>query len=356
MASWRDTDKLTPKENYLRMYRGEEIEYIPTHTFFGAPVNEERPIAPFGTCTMLYRDDFKPGADKFHDDWGVEYTSVPSANGSFIPSGTHTNDYLIKDVTKWRDYIDKPILYDGINWKEKAAQDLKDFNRDETAIVCGSPMMPFQQLMAMLGFVDGLTLLYEEPEAILEIEDYMISYLEPHIRANIEAYNPDLFYILDDTATQRSPFISPKLFDEMFLPLYERIARPALERGIPLVYHNCGHCEALLPSMVKLGVRYWDPAQPVNDIHGLQETLCKEYNFNIIGGFKWKEPEGWPEVSEEYVRQQMRDNIDEYAPGGHFLPCASIIGPGGDPLTKQVNSWLADESYYYRREWMKKHG
>lgn len=349
-------DRLTPKENYLRLCRGEEIEYIPTHTFFSVPVYDEVPIKPFGPCTMLYREDFRPGAESFHDDWGVEYTSVPSANGSFIPSGTHTNDYLIKDLHHWYDYIEKPRLYDGIDWKRKAHEDFEGFDRNWTAVVNGSPLMPFQQLMAMLGFNDGLVALYEEPEVCAEILDYMLDYLVPHMEACMDAYEPDLFYLLDDTATQRAPFISLELFREVILPAYRRLCKPAIDRGVPLVYHNCGKCEAFLPDMVRLGVRYWDPAQTQNDLHGLQETLCEEYNFNIIGAFTWEEPKSWPEISEEYVCAQMRKNIDEYAPGGHFLACAAIIGPGGDPLTAQVNSWLARESYYYRREWMRKNG
>ena len=362
-------DKLTPKENYMRLYKGEDIEYIPTHTFFGMPVHGERTIAPFGTCTMLYKDDFYPGADKFHDDWGVEYTSVPSANGSFIPSGTHTNDYLIKDITHWQDQIWKPCLYDGIDWKAKAEEDLKDFDRSQTAVVCGSPWMPFQQIMAMMGFNEGLIAMYEEPEKIHEIMRYCMDYLKPHMEANIEYYRPDFFYILDDTSTARSPFISQDMFEEMILPYYLEMTETCRERGIPVLYHNCGRCEDFLPVMVeKVGVRYWDPAQPQNDLHGLQQGLCKDFNFNFIGGFTWHAPENWSYIVanwgklsekemadlEEHVRREMRANIDEFGPGGHFLPAGSIIGPGGDPLTKPVNEWLADESYLYRREFMLK--
>lgn len=364
-------DKLTPKENYLRLAHGEDIEYIPTHTFFSMPIHDERPITPMGPCTMLYREDFKPGALTFHDDWGVEYITVRSANGGFIPTGTHTGKYLISDIYKWREQIDTPRLYDGIDWKEKAREDLSKVDRSKTAIVNGSPVMPFQQIMAMMGFNEGLMAMYDEPEIIHDIMNYMMDYLIPHMEACMDAYEPDLFYILDDTATQRAPFISMDMFEEMVLPYYIRMTRLCRERGVPVVYHNCGKCESFLPHMIKdVGVQYWDPAQPVNDLHEIQATLGKEYNFNIIGGFTWKEPDNWAEIVcswpnlppqkmddlEEYVRQQMRDNIDKYAPGGHFLPCAAIIGELGDPLTAQINAWLADESYLYRREWMKKNG
>ncbi|MBQ8830864.1 MAG: hypothetical protein IJ017_04650 [Oscillospiraceae bacterium] len=349
-------DKLTPKENYLRLCRGEEIEYIPTQTYFGASINGEQPIAPTGLCGpgMMYREEFGSGTETFHDDWGVEYISVPSANGGFMPMGTHTNEYLIKDIYKWRDYIDKPCLYDNIDWERKAQSDLAKIDREQTAVVVGSPLQPFQQLMAMIGFVDGLVALYEEPEIMEEILDYMITYIEPHIQANIDYYNPDLFVILDDTATQRVPFISVDMFRELLMPAYRRIAKAATDRGIPLLYHNCGNCQAFMPDMIDLGVRYWEPAQTTNDLDTIQKTLCPQYNFNVVGGFDWVEPE--VELTEDYTRQLMRDYINRWAPGGHFITAAGIIGPLGDKRTAQINEWLTDESYTYRREWIKKQG
>lgn len=349
-------DKLTPKENYLRLCRGEDIEYIPTQTFFGPSINDEQPIVAAGLATpgMTRSKKSVPGAKTHFDDWGVEYISVPEANGGALPMGTHTNEYLIKDIYKWREYINKPSLYDDIDWAAKAKEELDKIDRNQSAVVCGCPLGPFQQLMAMIGFVDGLVALYEEPEIMEEILDYMISYMEPHIAATVEHYNPDLFIILDDTATQRAPFISLNMFRELFMPAYRRITKAATDRGIPLLYHNCGNCQVFLPDMIDLGVRYWDPAQTVNDLAGMQQTVCKEYNFNLVGAFNWVEPEG--EVTEEYTRQLVRDYIDRWAPGGHFVSMGGVLGQLGDQRAAQINEWIKDESYIYRREWMKKQG
>lgn len=138
------------------------------------------------------------------------------------------------------------------------------------------------------------------------------------------------------------------------MPAYRRLSKAATDRGIPLMYHNCGNCQALMPDMIDLGVRYWEPAQTSNDLISMQKTLCPRYNFSIVGGFDWVEPDG--ELTEEYTRQLMRDYIDRLAPGGHFITAAGIIGPLGDKRTAQINQWLTDESYTYRREWVKKQG
>lgn len=349
-------DRLTPKENYLRMCRGEEIEYIPTHNMWSEPIYDEVPLKTFGCMNRLYADDMKPGAKLFHDNWGVEYTSVPSANGGFIPVGTHTGKYLIEDIYHWRDYIKEPHFYDDIDWERVAQEELSQIDRKRTAVVNGIPVSIFQSLMALMGFNEGLINLYEEPELCKEILDFEVDYVLPHIEKCFDIYKPDLFYIIDDTATQRAPFMSLEMFREMILPYYKKICKKAIDNGVPLLYHNCGLCEPYLQDMIDLGVRYWDPAQPVNDLHRIQKTFGEKYNFSIVGAFDWKEPETWPEVSEEYVREQVRQNIDEYAPYGHFLAAPGIIGMLGDPLIKQVNDWMADESYHYRRAWMKKNG
>lgn len=351
-------DILTPKENFLRLSRGEEIEYIPAFNMWAPGIHDEVTLKTFGVMNRLYADDFKPGAKSFHSNWGVEYTCVPAANGGFIPVGTHTGRYLVEDLYHWRDYVPKPTFYDGVDWEKVAQEELSQVDRERTTIVCGTPVCPFQDVMAMLGFNDGLIALHEEPEIIEEMIDFMVSYVEPHLEANAEIYKPDVFYILDDTATQRAPFFSPTLFRELFMPFYRRIAKPFTDRGIPLMYHNCGLCEPFLPDMIELGVRYWDPAQTVNDLHGIQKTFGEKYNFSIIGGFDWQEPENWPEVDEEFVREQVRRNIDEFAPGGHFVAAPGIIANLEDPklaeAAKRVNDIMADESYYYRRAWMKK--
>ena len=120
-------------------------------------------------------------------------------------------------------------------------------------------LMPFQQIIAFMGFSNGLMAIYEEPEAFEELLNFMVDVYMPVVQATVDYYTPDILYLLDDTATSFSPFISPELYRSILKPVYKRLAKPAMERGIPLQFHNCGRCEDFIDDMMDFGVKIWDP-------------------------------------------------------------------------------------------------
>ena len=121
-------------------------------------------------------------------------------------------------------------------------------------------LMPFQQVIAFMGFTNGLMASYEEPEAFEELINFMVDIYMPVIQATVDYYEPDLLYLLDDTASAFSPFISPPTYREILKPAYARLTKPAVERGIPIQFHNCGKCEDFVDDMIEIGVKIWDPS------------------------------------------------------------------------------------------------
>jgi uroporphyrinogen-III decarboxylase len=142
--------------------------------------------------------------------------------------------------------------------------------------------------------------LYEEPEEVEALFDYMLEHSLYITKNVIHYYKPDGYYLLDDTATQMNSFISPALFDELLVPRYKKCLDIARNEGIPIFYHNCGKCEKLLPSMVEIGVAVWDPAQTMNDLPAIKKRFGRSLAIN--GGFEYMMPDTWPEFDEEEVR------------------------------------------------------
>jgi hypothetical protein len=70
----------------------------------------------------------------------------------------------------------------------------------------------------------------------------------------------------------------------------------------------------------------------------------------LAGCWEWIVPETWPEVSEEAVRQSVRDIIDTYAPGGGFAFGGGAVGRFGDQTIENVNHWVQEEAYYYGKK------
>jgi hypothetical protein len=200
--------------------------------------------------------------------------------------------------------------------------------------------------MAFIGHEAGLLAMYEEPDAVMEIEDYMCSFLEPYLEKTIEYYKPDIWALGDDTCTEISPFFSVEMYRKFFKPIYQRMAQPALDRGIPVLFHICGQLHDFVPEMLDFGVQYIEPTQESNDIMWLKQTYK---NVSFIGGYDYGRhvPPGYPNYDEELLRQDVRETIDKYSPGGAWGMFAWPISYVGDPNIDRVKQIIWQETEIY---------
>ena len=150
---------LTEKENFMRLYKGEMPEWIPRYTL--GPVRGLKGVKPaVGVIgPSLINPHRKPGGGK--DIWGVEYITSREAAGGLLPK---TWDFLLEDVTKWRDVIKAPNL-DDVDWEMMCKKDMEasGIDRSQTALEMVASHGYFQELMAFMGFTEGLCALFDEP-------------------------------------------------------------------------------------------------------------------------------------------------------------------------------------------------
>lgn len=339
--------KLTPKENFLRLLKGEIPESVPLHNMGEIGYNNEATIKLIGPS--LYNETHIGSMPNGTIDiWGVRYVATESTGFGCIPEpGKIMLD--IDNLNHWRDFIKVPKLPDNIDWEMMAKKDWEKAKIDHTqsAAMAVIGVMPFQQLVAFMGFEGALMSFYEEPDAVKEIFECMVDIYLPICEATVRYYTADCVYLLDDTASALNPFISKSMYEEFLLPVYKTLTKPFRDEGIPIQFHNCGHCESLLDDMVSFGVKVWDPAQTMNDLCEIK----KKYGRDLVlaGCFDWTPPAGWPDVDEETIRQMVRDTVDMYAPGGAYMGRAGALGIPGDINIEKVNRWLGEEMYWYTR-------
>ncbi|MCR3923319.1 MAG: veratrol--corrinoid protein metyltransferase [Firmicutes bacterium] len=329
------TAHLTQKENFLRVARGEMPEYVPVSTF-GEPGGA--PLMAMADPSIL--GSFR-GPDGGKDPWGVTFVTNEETNFAALPK---PNDFILTDVTKWRDIIKAPD-YSGYDWVAAAKADREKFVKDpdKTAFVISGYADLFQQFIGFMGFTEGLCALYEEKEEVEELLDYMLEHSLYITKNVLHYYKPEGYYLLDDSASKLQPFISPKLFDELFVPRYKQCLDLVREEQIPIFYHNCGRCEDLMPSMVDIGVSVWDPAQVENNLVKVKERFGRKLAIN--GGFEYKMPLTWPIIDEEDVRETVRDTFKRLAPDGGFIFSGMITSLDRvDPKVREVNGWIRDEA------------
>lgn len=329
------TAHLTPKENFLRVARGETPEWVPVSPFGGPGIPPLMSMAD----PMILGSFRGPGGGV--DPWGVTFVTGEEIDFAALPK---PNDFILTDVTKWQDSIKAPD-YSGFDWEAAARADREKYVKDpeQTAFVIAGYADLFQQFIGFMGFTEGLCAIYEETEAVEELLDYMLEHSLYITKNVLHYYKPEGYYLLDDTASKLQPFISPTLFQELFVPRYKQCLDLVREESVPIFYHNCGRCEELIPSMVEIGVNVWDPAQIENDLVAMKKRYGNKLAIN--GGFEYRMPINWPNVDEEEVRQQVRDSFARLAGDGGYIFSGGVTSLAyGDPDVLRVNGWIRDEA------------
>ena len=325
---------LTPKENLLRMYRGEMPEYLPRGGFTNV------------MCSGLVNVK-APGYHK--DEFGVEYDGKESVfDGAPIPIAGR---YVIHDITKWRDELKIPT-FDGFDWEMLAKKDLENIDRSKTGVVMYYGKT-FQRLMDFMGFEEGLCAMFEEPEECYALFDAVTEYNVELIKNLVKYYKPDSICIPDDTATARAPFISLKAYRELVKPFHKRIAEVVLNAGVFLEMHDCGVCQDFIDDWLEIGVTSWNPAQPQNDLPAIKAKYGRK--LILAGGWDSQGPESFPEYDDDLLLEKLKEYTDKMAPGGGFVWMAMVNGNRDDLLRQRKMDLIGKFYEEYARDWYQTH-
>jgi hypothetical protein len=339
---------LTEKENYLMLLRGEQPEWVPTYTF-GAPPGSPRPV-PNQIVGPSFMGEFRmKGGGK--DIWGVEFVATYETGNAMLPK---PGDFILTDIRKWRDVIKAPDI-SGYDWESMVKKDLEmiGVDRNQTAVAFAMHFGYFQQLMAFMGFNEGLCAMYEEPDEVLELFDYLCTFYCTVAKNVLPHLKPDVYTLMDDTAAWGNPFISPEMYRELVIPFHDREAKLARDLGIPITMHNCGKAECFIDDWLSIGVCMWDPAQTCNDLEGVKKKYGNR--LAIAGGWDARGELASPDVTDEQIYASVEDVMNRLAPGGGYAFCGGFLGPIDDPEVARKNSVLHKAAAEIGRNFYKKH-
>ena len=333
--------KVTPKENFMKLVDGGHPDYVPYYTMMGEPYLGEAADVMMSAPTF----DFNPGMDA----WGVPQKAPSTGVAAAMPD---TGTILLHDIEDWSKVLKFPKVNE-FDWEKAYEAGLKQFNIDRTqsAVKCGPGFMPFQELVALMGFSGGLEALYTDPEEVSAMLNAMVDHIEPYYTKMFEASKPDLWYLLDDSCAEQTPFFSPEIYKEVFLPIYKRLAKPAMDNDIPVVFHNCGFVEPFMEMMTEFNVQILEPMQEQNHIMALKEQF--KGRMSMVGGWDWNKriPANWPNFDEEEIRQGVRDAIDKACVGGAYGFGGGIPSTALDAdAAAKANLIVVDEAHWYGRK------
>ena len=124
----------------------------------------------------------------------------------------------------------------------------------------------------------------------------------------------------DDSGTQRGEFISPDLWAEMIKPHYAKLCG-WIHRHTKMktFFHCCGSIPGLIPHLIEAGVDILNPVQ--TSAAGMDPAVLKSrFGGRIVfwgGGCDTQSV--LPSASPEEVREQVRERMRIFKPGGGYV-------------------------------------
>ncbi len=329
----------TPKQMFLDMAKGIQPDRLLQYCYMPNPY-AKYPLTcmNIGTSVLGHTPN---DAGELIDIWGVPYVTTRETGFSPLPK---PGVFILDEIENWRDVIKAPDL-SNVDWDAACQKDLDNLkamgiDRNETAIGLMTHLGYFQIIMSFMGFENGLCAMFENPEEVKALVDYMSDFYCGVLDNIIDRFKPDYLQVTDDIAIYNTPFMSLEQYRDLFRPAYEKLISYAKERNIPVAMHCCGNCTAFIDDWLEMGVTYWDPAQLGNDLVAIQ----KKYGDKIVicGGFDLTGELTDPHCTEEAFKNAVHETIDRYTKYGMYVFDGWLFCDPDDEILNSHNKWLTE--------------
>lgn len=200
----------------------------------------------------------------------------------------------------------------------------------------------FERFTKLMGLETFSYLLYDDPPLIEKMFE-MGGQLAVALFAYM-ANQPGLgaLWLADDLAYGAGTLVSPAVYRKYLFPWYRKIAEIARGAGVPLIFHSDGDLRSILPDLVDIGFNAIQPIEPnAMDIRELKlqygHRLCLVGNIDLGYTLTLGSP--------EEVREEVRQRIQDVAPGGGYCLGSSNTVTNYVPLANFRAMVKADFAY-----------
>ncbi len=174
----------------------------------------------------------------------------------------------------------------------------------------------------VIGMNDFMMMVYEDRDLVEEILEIETQHYVRMTKAFVEA-GVDFVWPADDVAFNTGLFIPPKIMKEMWVPRMARIFEPAVNAGIPVMFHSDGRIDDIVEDLIEMGTVCLNPMDPYGIDYKTYkqrfgDRLCLSGNVDI----EWPLSKGTPDEIDTDVKAHM----DALKPGyGYVATCSHSI-------------------------------
>ena len=170
-----------------------------------------------------------------------------------------------------------------------------------------------------LGIENFMLKLYDDPDLVEEIFRIFLGY-SVKMAELVAERDVDFLFIDDDLCDNSGFMVNPQYIRELWKPMTEEVIRPALDKGIPVLFHCCGNLREFIPMIIGMGACGIHPIQAnCNDIYRYKaefgKDICLIGNMDIAGVLALGSP--------EEVELDTKRHIEGLSAGGGYVVCSS---------------------------------
>ncbi|MHB9129603.1 MAG: uroporphyrinogen decarboxylase family protein [Armatimonadota bacterium] len=261
--------------------------------------------------------------ESWTDDWGTVWQMTA---GDMVPTDVY---YPLADITRIETYA-WPDPW-KLTWNAEDQQRFDAIDRDKMLV--GGMHVKFlcERLCCVMGMENFLMAMYEEPERLQILIDFIVDYNIVCLHRLMEL-GIDTLHVSEDLGAQNALMMSPDLFRRFLMPAYERCFSEVLARGLIIDFHSCGCIQEIAPDLVALGVGVLNPVQvSANDQARVKRDVMG--HTAVLGGINSVVIlNGTPDD----VRAEVRRAFDIWKPGGGWIAAPDQVVPGAPAANIQA--------------------
>lgn len=310
---------MTNRENILRAIRFETPDHIPmvfainsacwqaypheainelleSHPFLFP--NYKRPLEPF-------TPDFHPITKKgkpFIDDFGCVWESAVDGF-----TGTVTTHPL----NSWDNFetykFPNPTVCMGVGAIDWEKTRLEVAVAKENGLFTGGGLRhghTFLQLSDIRGY-ENLTFDFADEEPLLPILIEKLEEFNMYIVNQYVDMGVDMISYAEDLGMQIGPMLSPEHFKRYIKPSYERLMKPARDKGCIVHMHSDGDIRTLVDDIIDGGVEVINLQDLVNGIDWIANKFAGKTCVDLDIDRQLVTVQGTPKEVEELIRQEV---------------------------------------------------
>jgi len=331
-----------------------DVLNVPTlNLFFGSHYGKWRPWQMFDGTPILVPEDFhvvedgRGGYLAIED--GVAVACMPK-NGFYFDTivelegleptgmGRHSLGGVLPDTERAR----HPLMTDEeLEFGQQQASLL--FEETDKALMGNLHL----NITEVGSFEDWFILMMTEPGYLAE---YYGKQAESIIK-NLELYHDAVgehltaVFFGQDFGTQKGEMISPQTFRDIMVPPYKTIFQWVHENTTwKVFFHCCGSIHNIIPDLANIGVDILNPVQ--TEAANMDPAVLKrEFGDRLCFWGGGVEAQRLPFMSVGEVKEQVRERMEVFAPGGGFVFAATHNIQAGTPAENVVAAY--DTAYEY---------